>query len=219
MILDHIENLVLSDESAKQHEYATEALARLADGLFWINEDVKRIEKYTTTRARKKDVEIASAGGILENTPLGRLSCQFQWYAVSAYNYAQLVGWLVYGDTVQAKEFVNRVMPNISKYRNKVAAHFALTDPRKDDNIATLSASVMTYIVYAKGHFYAGSVSPKTREGKEIEQSNIPAWSLTIAHQQLSERFWPAGRIKTYPAIMIPAGESLEISVNYLTGA
>src|SRR5574341_1388787 len=110
MILDHIENLVLSDETAGQHKYATEALARLADGLFWIDEDVRRIEKYTMTRARKKDIEIASAGGILENTPLGRLSCQFQWYAVSAFNYAQLVGWLVYSDTVQAKAYVNRVM-------------------------------------------------------------------------------------------------------------
>jgi len=115
MILDQIENLVLSDESAKQHEHATEALARPADGLLWINEDVRRVEKYTTTRARKSDIEIATAGGILENTPLGRLSCQFQWYAVSAYNYAQLVGWLVYGDTVQAKAYVNRVMPNIAK--------------------------------------------------------------------------------------------------------
>lgn len=219
MILDHIENLVLSDDDAKQHEYSTEALARLADGLFWIDEDVRRIEKYTTTRARKKNVEIATAGGILENTPLGRLSCQFQWYAVSAYNYAQLVGWLVYGDTTQAKEYVNRVMPNIAKYRNKVAAHFAITDPRKDDNIATLSASVMTYIVYTKGRFYAGSVSPKTKEGKEIEPSNIPAWSLTNAHQQLSERFWPVGRTKTFPAIMMPAGESLNITVAYSTGA
>jgi len=219
MILDYKENLVLSDETAKQNEYATEALARLADGLFWINEDVRRIEKYTTTKAIKKDVQIASAGGILENTPLGRLSCQFQWYAVSAYNYAQLVGWLVYGDTVQAKSYVNRAMPNIAKYRNKVAAHFAITDPRKDDNVATLSASVMTYIVYAKGRFYAGSVSPQTIEGKEIEQSNISAWSLTIAHEQLSERFWTKGRAKTFPAIMIPGGETLKIEVNYSTGA
>jgi hypothetical protein len=219
MILDHKENLVLSDEVAKQYEYATEALTRLADGLFWIDEDVKRVEKYTLSRARKENIQIASAGGILENTPLGRLSCQFQWYAVSAYNYAQLVGWLIYGDTVQAKAYVNRVMPNISKYRNKVAAHFALTDPRKDDNVATLTASVMTYIVYAKGHFYAGSVSPKTIDAKEIEQSKIPAWSLTIAHKQLSERFWPRGRTKTYPAIMIPGGESVKIEVNYATGA
>ena len=219
MLLDHKESLRLSDETAKQHEYATEALARLADGLIWIDEDVRRIEKYTTTRARKRDIEIASAGGILVNTPLGRLSCQFQWYAVSAYNYARLVGWLIYGDTVQAKAYVNRVMPNIAKYRNKVAAHFAITDPRKDDNVATLSASVMTYIVYAKGRFYAGAASPKTIQGKEIEQSNIPAWSLTVAHQQLSERFWPRGRAKTFPAIMIPAGESLRMEVNYSTGA
>jgi hypothetical protein len=219
MILDYKENLALSDEATKQNEYAIEALARLADGLFWINEDVRRIEKYTTTRAIKKDVQIASAGGILENTPLGRLSCQFQWYAVSAYNYAQLVGWLIYGDTLQAKSYVNRAMPNIVKYRNKVAAHFAITDPRKDDNVATLSASVMTYIVYAKGRFYAGSVSPQTIEGKEIEQSNISAWSLTIAHQQLSERFWMKGRTKSFPAIMIPGGETLKIEVNYSTGA
>lgn len=219
MILDHKENLFLSDETAKQQGYATEALARLADGLFWINEDVKRVEKYTTGKAKKSNVEIATAGGILENTPLGRLSCQFQWYAVSAYNYAQLVGWLVYGDTAQAKTYVNRVMPNIAKYRNKVAAHFAITDPRKDDNVATLSASVMTYIVYAKGHFYAGSVSPKTVETQEIEKSNIPAWSLTLAHQELNERFWPAGRTKTFPSIMIPAGETLTIEVNYATSA
>ncbi len=219
MILDYVDNLVLSDKDVKQHQYATQTLARLADGLFWIDSDVKRVEKYTTEKANKKNVPVAVSGGILENTALGRLSCQFQWYAVSAHNYAQLVGWLVYGNPSQAKAYVKRVMPNITKYRNKVAAHFALTDPRNDDNLATLSASVMTYIVYAKDHFYAGSISPKTLAGKEIDESNIPAWSLTIAHQQLSERYWPAGKPRCFQSIPIPAGESLKLNINYSTGA
>jgi len=54
MILDHIENLVLSDDASKQNKYATEALARLTDGLFWIAEDVARIEKYTRNKAIKR---------------------------------------------------------------------------------------------------------------------------------------------------------------------
>ena len=45
------------------------------------------------------------------------------------------------------------------QYRNKVAAHFALTDPRRD-NEADLAASVMTQVVYARGRLCQAALIP-----------------------------------------------------------
>ena len=81
------------------------------------------------------------SGEILDGLPTGLLSCAFQWYAVSACNYAQLVGWLATHNPEAAKDYMKKVMPRVSQFRNKVAAHFAITDPRRD-NEADLAASV-----------------------------------------------------------------------------
>ena len=45
-----------------------------------------------------------------------------------------------------AREYMKSVLPRVAQYRNKVAAHFALVDPRRD-NDADLAARVMTQIV------------------------------------------------------------------------
>ena len=90
------------------------------------------------------------AGGLVDGQPLGFLSCACQSYAVSAGDHAQLVGWLSTDRPEAAKQYTNRVLPRLLQYRNKVAAPFALTDPRRD-NEADLAASVMTQVVYARG--------------------------------------------------------------------
>lgn len=214
MILDYIDNLELSDNELEKHIYAQNALARLSEGLNWINRELVKYELIAKQQAKKENIQIAVAGGILDNRPLGKISCAFQWYAVSICNYAQLVGWLIYKDKDMVKNYTSRIMPKITKYRNKVAAHFAFADPRKEDNEATLTASVITNIIYYEGHFYAGTISPSTLKGKEINKSILEPWSITIAHQHLSKRFWPNGFLKSYQAIMIPPKDTVEIIVD-----
>src|SRR3989442_3477949 len=154
------------------------ALARLGEGLFWLYKSVGELERNARRDAEAEDIRLAVFGGILDKQPAGLLSCAFQWYAVSACNYAQLVGWLATGDPEAAKKYVASVMPGLLQYRNKVAAHSALTDPRRD-NEADLAASVMTHIVYAQGRLCAAALTPIVKSGaSEIVVSRDLSWSL-----------------------------------------
>jgi hypothetical protein len=129
---------------------------------------------------------------------------------VSACNYALLVGWLTTLHAKSAKDCVARVMPRLVNCRNKLAAHFAMTDPR-GDNEADTAASLLTQVVYAKGRLFAGALTP-VLEGTGV--TTDCSWSLTLAHELLRRRFWPEGVPKAHQAIRVPPGES-RFHVNY----
>ena len=206
MILDHLERIVLSDDEVEEHFDARMALARLGEGLFWLYRTVGELECQARGEADREDVKLAVSGGILDNKPMGLLSCAFQWYAVSACNYAQLVGWLSTRNAESAKAYVKKVMPSLAQYRNKVGAHFAITDPR-GDNEADLAASVMTHIVYAQGRLCAAALTPVIRAGAtELVASRDLSWSLTLAHERLLPRYWPGGPPKAFQALKVPPG-------------
>ena len=139
----------------------------------------------------------------------------FHWFAVSACNYARLVG-LVHGlqlneisradlrdetrfqhvkDTV--KKYVNKVgeLADVLRWRNKVAGHFAITDPRagkKDaDNIATLDMSVMPMFSNFDGRLRANAYTLRRGNSKESHVPAIPSWSLTEVYEGLLPRYWP----------------------------
>jgi hypothetical protein len=219
LVLDHLDNLQLPEETADRHFDATMALARLGEGLFWLHGTVGELERRARADAVPEDVKLAVVGGILDSQPLGLLSCAFQWYAVSACNYAQLVGWLTTGNPETAKQYMKRVLPRVSQFRNKVAAHFALTDPRRD-NEADLAASVMTQVVYAHGRLCAATLSPMVKDGKrEISASRDLSWSLTVAHERLMPRYWPSGPPKAFQSLRVPPGTTtLNMSWSDLVG-
>ena len=195
------------------------ALARLAEGLFWVYRTVAELERQARTEAAQEDVLLAITGGILDNKPTGLLSCAFQWYAVSACNYAQLVGWLITRNPEAAKAYMRKVLPRLSQYRNKVAAHFSLADPRRD-NEADLAASVMTHVVYARGRLCAAALTPVVKAGAtEIVASRDLSWSLTLAHERLMPRYWPEGAPKSFQSLKVPPGTTtLNVSWSDLVG-
>ena len=64
----------------------------------------------------------------LKGVPQGLIACSFHWYATSACNLVRLVGWLGQEqNSKKADAYVGRVIPNVRIWRNKVAAHFAIT--------------------------------------------------------------------------------------------
>ncbi|MCL4529524.1 MAG: hypothetical protein M1282_08930 [Chloroflexi bacterium] len=144
------------------------------------------------------------------------LSCAFQWYAVSIYNYIRLAGWLATKDTDFTNEYVNRVIPKITEYRHKVAAHFAITAPR-NDNEADLRASIITNIVYAHGFLRAGALSEILidENGKDVETKNKTSWSLTKTHQILCQRYWPNGLLDAFESFKISAGATRNFRINW----
>ena len=214
MILDYIENLVLSDDSDEQSFYTRNALAQLASGLFFLNYEVSRLEDYYVKKITKDedDLHFLDIGKL----PVARLSCMFQWYAVTVCSYAQLVGWLVKRNPNSAIEYVKGVMPKLYKYRGKVAAHFALTKPYKDDTEADLEASVMTRVGIAKRRIYVVTISPlKEVNGEKKSTKEDFSWSLTQIHKQLTPRYWPDGEPKFNQELMIRGGTSITAKIDW----
>ena len=141
---------------------------------------VSQAEQLVRKNAAKDNVLIGITDGIIKNIPTDWLSCAFQWYAVSAYNYVRLIAWLSTKDSAFTKDYLKRVIPRVTEYRHKVAAHFAITAPR-DDNEADMIASIMTNIVYAHGYLRAGAMSEILTDENENEITGNPIdlWQST----------------------------------------
>ena len=85
----------------------------------------------------------------------GIFACYFNWFSTSIVNYVKLVGlidimtrerWVASdikytnnGNAVRnhCKKYVEEVIPEIQSWRNKIAAHPAITTPNKEDNLCT----------------------------------------------------------------------------------
>ncbi|MCD4672817.1 MAG: hypothetical protein K8R77_09150 [Anaerolineaceae bacterium] len=217
-VLDHVEELKLSEDDIENSYEERMALARLANGLFWLNREVAKFESRAREKAKRKNIVYDLVGGeILKNMPCGLLSCAFHWYAISACNYAQLVGWLATHDTKSAKAYVKKTMPKLLYYRNKVAAHFAITDPYQQDNEADLAASIMTQIVFISGHLCAAALSPilDGQNNEKIEVSKTNSWSLTQVHNHLVKRYWPNGKPKNVQAIKVPKSSEITLKADW----
>jgi hypothetical protein len=58
VILDHIEHLVLPTEELEDHFEARMALARLSEGLCWLDTVVRQLEVRARSAAAREDVEV-----------------------------------------------------------------------------------------------------------------------------------------------------------------
>lgn len=143
------------------------------------------------------------------------VTCLFHWYGVSVCNYARLAGLLkgfsekkISRQTIEScdKKDRDRIkklcgqyttdvleLEHVLVWRHKVFAHFAITDPYNDDNIATLDVSVMSPIGFDEGRFKVGLLSlAKADSTKASVSSSLPCWSLTQVHENLVKRYWPS---------------------------
>lgn len=133
----------------------------------------------------------------------------FSWYATSLIAYLQLVRLAdrlrsnpqevnsLAEDRNRIKEagrlFVLSVCPEIKAWRDKIGAHAAAADPRADDNLALLYASLMYPVMARNQRFYVGSAEHRVRGADGIfKASHKPVeWSITESFESLAPRFWP----------------------------
>lgn len=141
------------------------------------------------------------------------LGSAFNWYSISLTNYLRLIALV---DLMQrnnwhendiadranqsnikdkCKDYASQAAPDIYRWRNKVAAHFAATDPVDSDTLATLKLTVMNPIAYNYPHFYVGALKLHS-QGTD---SDLPEWSLTKNFEGLTSRFWPDIQLKPLP--------------------
>lgn len=139
----------------------------------------------------------------------GFLACCFNWFSVSLVSYLRLVrliglmienSWKVEDLTEASNQqelskvcvaYIEGIIPSVYRWRNKVAAHFAATDPRKADNAATLEISLMSNITYERPYFAAGAMMWGTGDA----QSALERWALTETFEKLTPRLWPLAEL------------------------
>lgn len=133
------------------------------------------------------------------------MPCAFNWFSVTLVNYLRLVAlvdlmaknsWrsVALADPgnrslikKHCTDYVRGVVPEIYKWRNKVSAHFAATDPFSDDTLGTLEQSIMNPISYKYPYYFVGLLQWNTGGSA----SELPTWALTETYQGLAQRFWP----------------------------
>jgi hypothetical protein len=192
VVLDRVDGLSLSAPDAGRYGNELRSLKYLAQGLIFLNRQVASFEDQLRQRTGPVCVLVGNHP-LLEGIPQGLIACAFHWYAVSACNYSRLVGWVANGeDTTRALGYVKSVLPQVYVWRNKVGAHFARTEPHKEDTPAVFAASVMFPIGLVNGRF---STQPfdliVTRSGKASSSGTEMRWSLTETHSALTTRYWP----------------------------
>ena len=216
VILDYIDGLELHDEDLGRYSNELGSLGYLSTGLSYLNAQVRNAETEVLSRVpQNESVFVFGKGPPLGGAPQELVACAFHWYSVTACNYVRLVGWLGSGgDDREARAYLKRVLPEVTRWRNKVGAHFAQTDPRRDDSPADLAASIMFPISFDEDAFYAGSLTLTLGTSSQAggEATEIPnwrrrllgglgvkgsrsrtdmRWSLSNTHRQLASRYWP----------------------------
>lgn len=141
------------------------------------------------------------------------IPCAFNWFSVTVVNYLRLVALVdlmaknnwkssALADPANRQvikkhctDYVRDAVPEIYRWRNKVAAHFAATDPFSDDTLGTLEQSIMNPITYKYPYYYVGMLQWNTQG----TSSELPTWALTETYERLQQRYWPEMKLREIP--------------------
>lgn len=212
--IDHIRGCEV-DPVVSGNELAT--LDNLSTGLHHLYANVVAVEKPLRDIDEKAGRTTMAYGNIpgLRQGTVQILPCFFHWYGTTLINYVRLVGFLsgissgkfTRADLEDAKnfrvvtEFCDEYVRSISElsavkvWRDKVAAHFAITAPKKTknthDNPVFLDFSVMYPVGFESGRFRVGLLRLMRSDSMGNAQTGeLPSWSLTETHEALQPRYW-----------------------------
>ncbi len=201
-VLDHLDGLELNEEATNRFAYELEAIRYLKDGLWFLAQSVNRVEQELRERVdRKKEATTLSysKNPDLDGIPYGVIASSFHWYATSACNMVRLVGWIgrnVDDGRPSPRRYMETVLPRITAFRDKIAAHFSGTLDHNHDTPAERMLSMLPPVVFTKGYFVATPFVLVRAEADTLDSSDTSAmkpWSLTVAHAELGRRYWNPG--------------------------
>lgn len=198
--LDYIYPIQLADSDKRKRFNEIRSLDYLRVGLHRLYNEVSTIERERKARLREANLQVVSFGqhSLEQRLHEDKICCYFHWYANSLCNYVRLIGWIGHeadSSLPVPRMYAEEVIRDVLVWRNKVAAHFAMTDPRKDDSKATLKASVSYPLVSENGVYYVSGLILFVKDAGESTRSNLPKWSLTKVHERLAARYWPAQEV------------------------
>jgi hypothetical protein len=191
VVIDHLDNIRLERDTAEVFQNELAALGHLRGGLDFLDRRVREVEEEMLERTLRRSDLIPDPWEALSTS---WVASAFHWYSTSAHQYAQTVGWLATQNAKGAKAYAARALPELTVWRHKVGAHYARTDPRKDDSLADLISSVQFPVTFHGTEFWAGMHPIAIRDAGRLRFSrNDMAWSLTRVHRDMCTRYWPMG--------------------------
>jgi hypothetical protein len=184
----------------------------LSTGLAGIADNMKRREAAWEQQTAGQ-IKLYVYGLDIDETKgnLDLTACFFHWFGVSVCNFARLVGFIRglnatnfmradVGDPTKSESVRSSVdsyvasVPELSEvlqWRNKVGAHFAITAPKKSDNVSTLDMSVMFPVTFSNDRYRVGEWTLRRSNASGTHASAIPSWSVTEVFERLIPRYWP----------------------------
>ncbi|MFT3879677.1 MAG: hypothetical protein QM703_08455 [Gemmatales bacterium] len=210
MLIDALEKIEV-DPGVYNNEIGS--LATLRTGLLFLANQIRGRE-LEYVRQKPKNTFANFWGTDFDGTKdlLPQITCYFHWFAVSVCNYARLAGFIRcieknefsradLSDPTKFKAISTAIgnyvkgvseLTEVVRWRNKVASHYALTDPRPDDNIATLGMSTISWVAFDSGRYVSTNMTMITGNSTTGHStSEIPQWSVTEVFQSLIPRYWP----------------------------
>jgi hypothetical protein len=202
MTLDHIDNIVLNSHfSDFKNNHSVKVLL---EGIFMTYNSMKSIEN---------DFKNNESASLVFRPAMTQTDTQslnlMHWYSISLMNFVQCCGLVkyinqnrismsrIYGDKKEIQklkkfqiEYRNSIpeIKSIEHFRNKAAAHLAITDPKPYDNLATLFESFSLIPSIENGIYYVGGITRGV--GEETSSFSKNKWSLTQNFESLIPRYF-----------------------------
>ena len=199
IVLDSIQGICLDTSNPPFDNY--QAFKSSYEGLRTLAGVVREFErKYIASDPYAANVVMHVSSNVPSLVP-----CAFNWFSTTLVNYLRLVALVdlmtqnswkskdlvesVNAPIIKAhcKAYVSTVAPEVYLWRNKVAAHFAATDPFRDDNLGTLEHSIMNPVSFKYPYYYVGGL----KKIAGTAESELPTWALTETYELLAPRLWP----------------------------
>jgi hypothetical protein len=197
-ILDHIDDISVPGDVFSEPTNEFWALICLRQGLYFLYQQVVRIDKITQSKLNPEGkMKFVSWGNVpgTEDLPKPLLTCSFHWYAVSACQYVRTVGAIAYkqdSTRLIPPKYVEYVIPEVLAFRDKVAAHFAWSSRHSQDNDAERLASIIPPLGFVEDAWHVGVMQvAKTKNGKMSSSASLKPWSICKVHLKMVNRYWP----------------------------
>ncbi len=196
MILDHTEPIELTGQNSGRFRNEVNTLAAWRAGLDFLDAQIRRIERgLPKPKEPGESFVVVGNHPAMRGVPLPLVRCAYDWYSVTASNYARLVGWIrmqVDEASPTPVEYARRVLPEVQAWRDKIGAHPARFRNDSRDVDAERIVSVIPNVGLVDGLLHAGPLRMAVRRGGvSSDSSAIPSWSITTVHQAMRERYWP----------------------------
>ncbi len=227
VILDNVDYI---SARVDEHVNALNVLRSLHIGMFQLAQFTRAKELLMLEEPEGGFVKIRHQFRVNDETLF--LGCAFDWFSISLVSYLRLVKLieLMESNHWEMSDLINKdvkdkikkacpryirsVAPAVYKWRNKIAAHRAATDPTATENLTMITYSTMPAVSYSTPYygvmnfklFMGGGIRANLEEGtfrltRPVEdQLDLEQWSLTRTFEDLAPRLWPEVKLSPLPS-------------------